>query len=216
MRPLGRVASAAGAVVVLMAGAGCSSNGGNAAAPEVPGDVELDPTLTDPDGPSEMDDAPTVAVEPPDGDLAELEPPGGWSGVPGQDIEWCMTQLGWEVEANEHGGVGWEIDASQEEALEADLEVCDEARGHDDDDYFTEEYAAVDYENRVAVGECLREEGYEISEPPSKEVYIEQTIQQRYTAWDPMLDLPSSQWRAAGEACPGTPPWELLQEAQAG
>lgn len=149
--------------------------------------------------------------------LAGQEPPGGWTGQLGPDMEWCMAELGFTVTPYEDGaGYSYEGIAEQEAAMDAAFAACDEARyqsGHyDPDRYFTEEYLSLSYDDRLEVAECLRDAGFEISDPPSREVFVEQTAQQRLTVWEPMLDVPLNRSAAAERQCPGRPAAELLEE----
>lgn len=124
-----------------------------------------------------------------------------------------MAELGWEVTAHEDGGgVSYEGTVGQVEAMDAAFAACDEAMEYDTDDYFTEEYLTLSYDDQLQVRQCLQEAGYEISEPPSREVFIEQTMQQRLRVWDPLMDVPDAEFDTAQARCPGTPGWELLND----
>lgn len=162
----------------------------------------------------EADEIPTVA-DAVESDPAKVEPPpGGWSGIFGEDMVWCLGELGFEATV-EDAGVSYRLvyDQTQREVVDAAEEACAAATGWGDADYFTDEALSVSYDDRVQQAECMRELGYEISEPPSREVFIEQSQQERIAVYEPSLDIPQSEKEAAQEACPRMPPWELLEEA---
>lgn len=203
-----------------------AGKGGNAAGAVVAAAVLLvacsgdgDAPAASPDGAppgGSPPDAPTVTAEPINPYLADLERPGGWSGIWADDMEWCLTELGWDVSATEDGGgIDWNVvNEGDDEQRQADTHGCSELIGHGEDEYFTEDYLARSYDERVQQAECIRELGYEIGEPPSREVFIEQSQQERIAVYDPLLDLPGDEIEAAQESCPRSPGWELLQQAQ--
>lgn len=76
--------------------------------------------------------------------LEGREPPGGWSGVPGPDLQWCMAEIGWEVTVNEDSsGVEYEGSMEHEVAMDTAFQACDDAMGFDINDYLTEEYLTL-------------------------------------------------------------------------
>lgn len=167
------------------------------AVPPVPSSVDID---------EEMLDAHRAQLE-------GHEPPGGWSGVPGRDTEWCMTELGWEVTANSDGtGVTYEGTAEQEVAMNTAFQACRDAIAFDINDLLNEDFLSLRYEDRLQVAHCLREAGYTVTDPPSREVFIEQRLQGHGPAWDPIGDIPDSQLYDAMQGCPSTPFWELQSQ----
>lgn len=145
--------------------------------------------------------------------LEGREPPGGWSGVPGTDMQWCMHELGWQVEAHpDGGGVSYEGIAEQAGAMDTAFVACQETMHYDVDDYLTPDFLTVDYDDRVRVAQCLRDEGYEVGDPPSREAFTDQSIRERLVLWDPLAEVPVGQLDAARASCPATPPWELKNE----
>lgn len=195
------------AVVVL---SGCSDSGEsqNGGGTRPPADEASGATAP-------ADDAPTVTVDAAGSDSGHVEPPpGGWSGIFGEDMAWCMGELGWEATVEDEGR-SFQVfhDESQADEFEAASEACTEATGQADHDFFTDDALSVGYDDRVQQAECMRELGYEISEPPSREVFIEQSQQERIAVYEPSLDIPQSENEAAQEACPRMPPWELIEEA---
>lgn len=217
---MSRFASAVALLGMSFLLVGCEDGAPNDSAPASPAlgsAASVAPQKTEahpppaPGEPSEEEVRANLAV------LAGQEPPGGWTGQLGPDMEWCMAELGFTVTPHEDGaGYGYEGIAEQEAAMDAAFAACDETRyrsGHyDPDRYFTDEYLSLSYDNRLDVAECLREAGFEISDPPSREVFIEQTAQQRLSVWEPLMDVPDQRAAGAERQCPGRPAAELLEE----
>lgn len=145
--------------------------------------------------------------------LEGREPPTGLTGAPGWDMEWCMDQLGWRVTAHDDGdGFGYEGVTDQAAAMDSAMEACHEYLGYRHRDPFTEEYLTLDFDNKLDIADCLRRRGFHVDDPPSREVYVEQTIADRWTAWNVHEHVPDNRLPAAQEQCPGRPGWEIFVE----
>lgn len=168
---------------------------------ELPAGVEIDPGL----------------LEEHLGHLEGLEPSGGWSGVPGPDLQWCMAELGWEVTTLPDGsGIQFEIVADQAVAFETAMAACEAMHPISSEEYFNKEFLTLDYEDKLRVADCLNQAGYAVEGAPTEEVYVEQTLLQRLSTWDPVMELPFAEREQARAQCPQTPGWELMAELDLG
>lgn len=146
--------------------------------------------------------------------LEGREPAGGFTGAPGWDMEWCMDELGWEVTAHpDGGGVGFGGVADQAVGMDSAMEACTDFLGLRDMDPFTEDFLTLQYDNNLQIADCLRGMGFAVDDPPSREVYVQQTIAKRWTAWNVHEHVPDGQLGTVQRQCPGRPLWELYAES---
>lgn len=104
----------------------------------------------------------------------------------------CMNDRGWEdthVEDPDSPSVSlWDDRGNQPEAHDADLTDCQSLAGPEPiPPPLTEELAGERYDDRVAARNCLLDLGYVVSEPPSRETYVEQMLAVEPT-WDPRME----------------------------
>lgn len=213
----GRRASALIALIAAIAVGGCEAGAEDAPAPAQTAAPSPDAAVATTGG--EEANYPTwLGIDPElvEEHLASLEgrePPAGFTGAPGWDMEWCMDQLGWEVISDARGeGFEYEGVADQQVAMDSAIEACSEFLGLQDQDPFTEEFLALSYDNKREVADCLRSMGFDVEDPPSREVYIEQTIAERFSVWNVHEHVPDNRWSAVEEQCPGKPGWEIFAE----
>lgn len=109
---------------------------------------------------------------------------------------------------------GYEFEGVTDQAIGFDsaLEACEQFLGYRDRDVFTEDFLTLDYDNKLKIADCLRKMDYHVEDPPSREVYIEQTIAERWTTWNVTHHVPGNRLTEAQEQCLGRPAWEILVE----
>ena len=122
------------------------------------------------------------------------------------DMVACLTDRGWDVEADPvNGGISAiEIPPSQQSAYDADYEECNTEALADLPD-FTRDVAEDFYDDLVASGECLKELGYSVPEPPSKQASVDSMLDGDIIdpLWDPYSKIAGSGvWEDALEECP--------------
>ncbi|WP_166345308.1 hypothetical protein [Phytoactinopolyspora limicola] len=147
---------------------------------------------------------------------AQGEASSGWSGDYATDMTRCLSDKGWDVAANEQGGVSYELPSDQEERFYEDSDQCLKEIGYDDDAFFTTEYLDRDYDLRVENAACIEALGYELPDAPSRQAFIDQTINDRFASWEPILDVIEIHGREASEhaqrACERPEPSDVLRE----
>jgi len=70
------------------------------------------------------------------------------------------------------------------------------------------------YTALMASGQCLRELGYPISDPPSRAVIIDDLMSPPWGAWDPWMEIllwqdPQHSWQTAISECPRPSIWDF-------
>jgi hypothetical protein len=142
------------------------------------------------------------------------------TGVWGEDVAMCMTELGWDVSAHDDGGISGQFAEGQLEIYNEDRSRCEIATGHDPDQYASVEYLEKAFENLAEVAGCIQELGYTISESPSKQAWIEWAQQQAqdpqpYVMWNPHGEVADANGSAALAhalaECPVAEAWEIAQ-----
>lgn len=131
----------------------------------------------------------------------------------GEPDEWvalqvdCLRQLGWDAVAHDDGLEVPSVTAEQREAFMADRDRCHEETGLlPPPELLTEDQIRLVYTHLVGTKACLEAEGYEISEPPS----VEQFVEVYYTdTWHPYGDLTGGmgpgEWERLNDVCPQSP-----------
>lgn len=119
----------------------------------------------------------------------------------------CLREFGWDAIADEGGTSVPSVTAEQREEFIGDLDRCTEEIGAlPPPEPLTEEQIRLVYAHQLVTKECLEAEGYEISEPPSVERFIDTYDTEPWHAYD---DLPSgmsrTEWERLNDVCPQTP-----------
>lgn len=121
----------------------------------------------------------------------------------------CMEERGFVVTRFPNGES--EIDVPPGPGGEEDLlrnwEECDQLAGFPEPVVFSEDDLSRMYDLQLERGECLRANGWEPAEAPSRQTYIEHyTLLQQggseQPPYDPAMDLPPAEANAARDACP--------------
>jgi hypothetical protein len=130
----------------------------------------------------------------------------------------CMRDKGWAVEIEGHGlaGPASGIPDAQRDAYKADLDACTAKLGYNTA-LPTVEEAGDYYDKLLASAECLRGLGYEVSEPPSRQLYAETLAGGKFPDWDPYSDVRSvlttrggawiDTWTEVNKKCPHPVSW---------
>lgn len=117
----------------------------------------------------------------------------------------CMHEKGWgDVDAMS-GGYSFDgVPRAQQGALNDDLTACETDAGPaPNEEPLSRAEVAVIYERWVDAKTCLEGLGYEISEPPSRNVFIEDYLHSSGGPWSPFADLPASaDLGAVKQTCP--------------
>ncbi|HIE21851.1 MAG TPA: hypothetical protein EYP73_04560 [Acidimicrobiia bacterium] len=110
-----------------------------------------------------------------------------------------MTRKGFKATVLEDGGVWIDFPNEQREAELAAATQCQEelvAAGITPDPRQppSEELLRLDYERELAIVECLADNGYPVSEPPSWEAYLEMRTaelaeEEEIPHWDPLEEV---------------------------
>jgi hypothetical protein len=121
----------------------------------------------------------------------------------------CMTDKGWHVEVRD-GGWG-DVDGvpeAQVDQWDADADACRTELGHDTGPpVITPEEAGEMYDLLVEVAECVRDLGYHVPEPPSRQSFVEDLVEYPIPSWHP-YDVVYDRASGAGDirrveaACP--------------
>ncbi|MGH8827472.1 MAG: hypothetical protein ACRDVZ_07710 [Jiangellaceae bacterium] len=101
----------------------------------------------------------------------------------------CMTDRGWSVHADSAGN-SWSMDAgipeSQMEQFESDSRSCEEEFGYDVlAPPPSREEAEELYDQLLTVAECVRDLGYPVEYPQSKQSYVEELMASKIPSWHP-------------------------------
>lgn len=138
----------------------------------------------------------------------------------------CHTDQGFPATLQPDGGIATPVAPGQEDDYLAVSELCDEIvteqRGPAPVDvFFTEDELSVMYDLLLERAECLDEAGYPVTEPTSRERYIEQTLSLYEGAadvvpWSPSADIPPSSGPDALEQCPVPTGQDVAERQQQG
>ena len=107
-----------------------------------------------------------------------------------REVVACMEGRGWtNLEVRNEGTADvWisfgDYPLEQQEALARDDETCMAQVKAVEEPTLTPAIAAVYYEDRLRVAQCLRDAGYDISEAPTLETFTEDVLAQE-SAWEP-------------------------------
>lgn len=133
-----------------------------------------------------------------------------WEGTPLEYMEAvadCLRDAGWEAEVTPRPpSVESDYPASQREAFIRDDRACTKKLGRGPvPPPITRERAESRYEYHVKMRGCLSEHGYETSEPPSKEQFVNTALSGR-PPWNPYMDVPADlrqeEWDSLIADCP--------------
>lgn len=121
----------------------------------------------------------------------DATPEAGATRDPQTDVYNCMLRKGWEVVRIEFGGVGAppDLPASQFAVYDEDLRACVAEYSPGTPPPLTAEQANANYDAAVAAAECLRGRGYVISDPPSRQAYVDEVVGGYFASWDPFHEL---------------------------
>lgn len=121
----------------------------------------------------------------------------------------CLQDAGWDVILQSDGYEIRNLTEAQTASYELDEAECQEASGWNDmaAEELTPERLSVMYDDELVRADCLRAEGFDVPEAPSRQSYID-----RYTGEDPWYaykfvepaDLSEAEWTALQEKCPQT------------
>lgn len=109
----------------------------------------------------------------------------------------CMEPFGIETERTMTGAVGLSartdpesptIDPAVEAAVDAAFAACYKGQ-IPEPKHLYEPADAVAYQKVLDVGACLRNEGYQLSEPPSESVWLQDVTAGKYKQWTPYNEL---------------------------
>lgn len=120
----------------------------------------------------------------------------------------CMSDLGWEVEANADGS--WStidgIPAEQNEQFEADAAQCESRYGYDIPPQVSRNEAERYFEALLEAAECVRSLGFQVPEPPSRQSFVSSIVNGELPSWNPYERLVASASRpeieGVFEECP--------------
>jgi hypothetical protein len=105
----------------------------------------------------------------------------------------CLQDRGWSDTAEDAGGQGITNDTlpeSQRSAFSGDLAECETRAGPQPGaEAVTPQRAGQIYDQLVVTRQCLEGLGYSISDPPSRNTFIDDYLGGR-APWHPYLDLP--------------------------
>lgn len=137
-----------------------------------------------------------------------------WDGTPleyMQAVADCLRDAGWKAEVSARPpSVESDYPASQKEAFKRDDRACMKKLGWGPvPPPITRERAEERYQHLVTMRGCLAEQGYDTSEPPSEEQFVNASLS-GLAPWNPYLDVPASmkqaEWEALIAECPQTLP----------
>lgn len=122
----------------------------------------------------------------------------------------CMRHRGFVLTTNDpRDGPGWEADfpPDQTEAFKAALHECELEIGVlPRPEPATPDEAGAEYDRQLAIADCLRTNGYPVSDPPSRDLYVADYNDPEGTHWLAFDLITSTQPRdvylAAATVCP--------------
>jgi hypothetical protein len=143
-------------------------------------------------------------------DPAALAEPAS-AGDYGTNMVRCLSAKGWDVQRTADGGFDAKIPVAQTSRYNADREACKARFGYNDELSVTPEMAGHFYDRLVAAAECLRRLGYDISDPPSRQSYVETLVGGALPDWTPYYELMELagpvEFQQAQAACPQPTSW---------
>jgi hypothetical protein len=120
-------------------------------------------------------------------------------------MQQCLSDEGWEVEVSWDGGIEFSLPADQTDQFMAAQQVCLERTGYDRPMEYTLEEAASLYDELLEVADCVRDLGYAVADPPSRQAYAEQLARGEHATWHPYYGAGATspdEVREKWEACP--------------
>jgi len=123
----------------------------------------------------------------------------------------CLAAKGWDVQRNPDGTYSSRYPDEQSDQYDADVAACRAQFGYEEL-AVTEEQASNFYDKLVASAECLRGLGYDISDPPSRQSYVETLVGGELPDWAPYTELlemagSAAEVQEAEAACPQPSTW---------
>lgn len=98
----------------------------------------------------------------------------------------CLNDKGWDVKPAADGGFETDtVPAEQMEQFQADIEACQGEHGYSNDLVYTPERAERYFDASLEAAECLRDLGYEIADPPSRQAFVEALVNDEPPPWYP-------------------------------
>lgn len=122
----------------------------------------------------------------------------------------CMTNRGWNVHADSAEN-SWSMDdgipESQLGQFESDTRSCEEKYGYDQLPPPPSRAEAERIYDQLQVAECVRELGYPVDDPQSKQSYVEELMASEIPSWHPYGQVVESmtfesELSEVMEACP--------------
>ena len=110
-------------------------------------------------------------------------------------MQGCMDGLGWTLTMNEYGGTSTPFsDDATRERFSADAQRCRAENGLDREFALTASEASALYDRQLETRECLRQEGVDLPDPPTRETFVENAPRfaagdETATWWEPYADL---------------------------
>lgn len=98
-----------------------------------------------------------------------------------------MRDKGWDVTVDpDEGSFRAKYPSDQDAQYRADSESCYDELGYSmtPSPVSTEEADRL-YDHWLPIAECLEENGYTLSEPPSRQAFVEETVRNRVPPWHP-------------------------------
>lgn len=100
----------------------------------------------------------------------------------------CLKDAGWDVEASADGMYLFDdLDDADARAFGEVLSACTDEHG--DRELPSREATEVLYAHALDTAACLEDAGYEVSDPPSKEAYVEDVLERSPDTWVPFQDV---------------------------
>ena len=123
----------------------------------------------------------------------------------------CMKDQGWDVrvDVEQNGIISDTLPASQQASFSRGRESCEKQVGRAPNDVpMTPKLASDMYDHLLQMKDCLKDEGFQSSEPPSRSTFVEDYMSGR-PPWSPFLDVPpdltDEEWHALLRKCPQAP-----------
>jgi hypothetical protein len=119
----------------------------------------------------------------------------------------CLRDRGWETTVHADGSFSTQVPDDQDDVYHADFEDCQEEAGvHLPPLEVTPKYAGAVYDRLLEVAECVRDLGYHVPDPPSRQAFVDALVAYPIPAWHPYNSAyeaggPGSQQRVETE-CP--------------
>lgn len=119
----------------------------------------------------------------------------------------CLTDKGWDVTSRDDGGFGYELSEEQLDPFDQAREECHLSLGYDfEPPEYSQDEAAEIYDAFVTAAECVRDLGYEVPDPPSKQAFVEEMVSGDLPSWNPYNGVVGLSddiaWRRTERECP--------------